>query len=97
MSKLETEDYIFCSYCNGFMSQILLCKTRSQRYDLNNKKMLVRCDNIVCEHCESCHGCRERYHELKNGLIKSRYGRNDQQEGCQWFIDSLKAEFNEDY
>lgn len=97
MSKLESEDFIFCSYCNVRMQEILLCKTRSQKYDLNNNKMIVRCQIIVCEHCESCVSCRERYQELKNGLIRNRYDRNDQQERCQWYIDHLKSEFNEDY
>lgn len=79
------------------MKELTLCNKRSRGYDEEKKKpCLLRCSSIVCEYCEVCEPCRTRKQELQNGLIKHRYGRDDQTKCCAWYLDQLKQEFNEE-
>lgn len=93
MSKLESEDLVVCQSCGSRMKELTLCNTRSRVCD---EPYLQRCTVIVCEHCEFCQNCRRRKQDLRNGLIKHRYGRDNQTDYCAWYLERLKQEFNEE-
>ena len=98
MSKLENTDNICCTYCNIKMNEILLCKNRSQRYNLNNEMFLQRCQMIVCENCKYCESHFASYQELKNGLRKNRHGKPcPNKDRCEWYLQRLKYDHNKEY
>lgn len=94
MSKLEENEVIFCNNCNCPMKEILLCIRKSRLCNEDNKQ---RCQNIVCKECLHCYGCEKRFQELRHGLKQNRYGRKDQLEGCKWYLNELKNQYDLDF
>ena len=97
MSKLENEDYIFCSCCSARMFDILLCSNKSRRNDMEGLPVLLRCNSLVCEHCKYCYYCRQRYNQLKEELVRNRIGRPDQTPECKNVLVKMRDDFNKDW
>lgn len=94
MSKLQDDERIYCTSCNNSMNDILLCRTRSNAFDENDRPCKRRCTMIVCKYCDICDGCQYRIHELELKLKRARHRQENQLAHCDKIIADFKQQFD---